>query len=112
MDNFVQKGDVLTLAAPYDRSSGQGALIGTYLFGVAQKDVLSGADGEFLMNGVVDLTKVGSQAWTVGAKIYWDDTNKYLTTTAMSNTYVGRCVLAVGSGAGETTGRILLNQFV
>ena len=29
MKNFVQPGANLTLAAPYDRTSGQGALIGS-----------------------------------------------------------------------------------
>jgi len=107
MKNFVQEGKVLTLASPYARSSGQGALVGS-IFGVATKDLDNGASGEFLVEGVVELVKVGSQAWTVGAKIYWDDTNKYLTTTAMSNTFVGHCLVAVGSGAGEVLGRIVL----
>lgn len=111
MKNFIQCGKTLTLAAPYDRLSGQAALVG-FLFGVACTDVLSGAEAEFQTEGVFDLVKVGSQAWTVGAKIYWDDTNKYLTTTASGNTLVGACVLAVGSGAGETTGRIRIEPQV
>ena len=107
MKNFVESGDQLTLAAPYDRTSGQGALIGS-LFGVASGDVLSGASGVFLTKGVFDLVKIGSQAWTVGAKVYWDDTNKRCTTVASGNTLIGVAVAAVGSGAGETTGRVRL----
>ncbi len=107
MKNFIQPGHTVTFAAPYDRSSGQGALIGT-IFGVAQNDVLSGVDCPFCVEGVFELVKVGSQAWTEGAKIYWDNTNKYCTTTAMSNTLIGVCTKAVGSGAGETLGRVRL----
>ncbi|MCV2870640.1 DUF2190 family protein [Defluviimonas sp. WL0002] len=108
MKNFVQAGDVITLTAPYAVTSGLGALVGS-IFGVACGDVDNGAEGEFQTTGVFDLLKVGSQAWTVGAKIYWDNTNKYCTTVSTSNTLIGVAVAAVGSGAGETTGRVRLN---
>lgn len=108
MKNFVQAGDIVTLAAPYAVSSGDGALVGS-IFGVATGDIASGDDGEFKTTGVFDLLKVGSQAWTVGAKIYWDNTNKYCTTTSSGNTLIGVALTAVGSGAGETTGRVRLN---
>lgn len=108
MKNFVQAGDTLTLTAPYAVTSGQGALVGS-LFGVAAGDVANGAEGEFKTTGVFDLTKIGSQAWTVGARIYWDDTNKRTTNVATSNTLIGVAVMAVGSGASETVGRVRLN---
>lgn len=108
MKNFIQKGDNVTLAAPYDRTSGQGALIGA-LFGVASVDVLSGVSAAFVTTGVFDLTKVGSQAWTVGALVYWDNTNKRCTTSASGNTLIGSAMAAVGAGAGETIGRVRLN---
>lgn len=107
MKNYVQPGANLTLAAPYAVASGAGALIGS-IFGVASTALDNAATGEFVTEGVFDLAKVGSQAWTVGAKIYWDNTNKYCTTTASGNTLIGVAVTAVGSGAGETTGRVKL----
>lgn len=107
MKNYVQPGVNLTLAAPYDRVAGTGVLIGA-IFGVALNDVASGEPGVFVTDGVFDLAKAGSQAWTVGAKVYWDDTNKVCTTTATDNTLIGVAVAAVGSGAGETTGRVKL----
>jgi predicted RecA/RadA family phage recombinase len=107
MKNFVQPGVNVTLAAPYDRLSGEGALIGS-LFGVASVDVDSGDDAVFVTEGVFDLAKAASQAWTVGAKIYWDNTNKVCTTTSTSNTLIGVAIAAVGSGAGETVGRVRL----
>jgi predicted RecA/RadA family phage recombinase len=107
MQNWVQDGDIISLAAPYDVSAGGGALVGTQ-FGVAQGDALSGAAVLLVTRGVFDLTKVESQAWTVGAAIYWDNTNKYCTTTSSGNTLIGTCMVAVGSGAGETTGRVRL----
>jgi len=79
------------------------------IFGVAAGDAASGATVEAALTGVFDLTKIGSQAWTVGAKIYWDDTNKRCTTVATDNTLIGVAVEAVAGGAGDTIGRVRLN---
>lgn len=111
MQNYVQPGNRLTLTAPYAVSAGGGVKIGQ-MFGVAATDAESAADVEVDFVGVFDLAKVGSQAWTMGALVYWDNTNKYCTTTATSNLLIGAAVAAVGSGAGETVGRVRLNGIV
>ncbi|WP_349361230.1 DUF2190 family protein [Stappia sp.] len=108
MKNYVQPGTTLTLTAPYAVTSGDGLLVGS-IFGVAAGDAASGATIEAALTGVFDLTKIGSQAWTVGAKIYWDDTNKRCTTVATDNTLIGVAVEAVAGGAGDTIGRVRLN---
>ena len=64
---------------------------------------------EAALTGVFDITKIGSQAWTVVAKIYWDDTNKRTTNAATSNTLIGVAIEAVAGGAGDTIGRLRLN---
>lgn len=108
MKNYVQPGSTLTLTAPYAVTSGDGLLVGS-IFGVAAGDAASGATVEAALTGVLDLTKIGSQAWTVGAKVYWDDTNKRCTTVATDNTLIGVAVEAVAGGAGDTIGRVRLN---
>lgn len=108
MKNFIMDGDRMTVAAPYDRLSGQGAKVGQ-LFGVAVADALSGATVVLKTKGVFDLTKAASQAWSVGALVYWDNTNKRCTTSASGNLLIGCAAAAVGSGAGETIGRVRLN---
>ena len=108
MKNYVQPGATLTLTAPYAVPSGDGLLVGS-IFGVAAGDAASGATVEIALTGVFDLTKIGSQAWTVGAKVYWDDTNKRCTTVATDNTLIGVAVEAVAGGAGDTIGRVRLN---
>ena len=108
MKNYVQPGTTITLTAPYAVTSGDGLLVGS-IFGVAAGDAASGATVEAALTGVLDLTKVGSQAWTVGAKVYWDDTNKRCTTVATDNTLIGVAVEAVAGGAGDTIGRVRLN---
>lgn len=106
--NFKQPGDVVTLAAPYDRTTGQGAQVGS-LFGVAMYTVLEAATGEFRTTGIFELTKVGSQAWTVGANVYWDNSNKRCTTTSTDGMLIGVATEAVADGAGDTTGTVRLN---
>ena len=106
MKNYVQPGDILTLTAPYDRTSGQGALVGS-MFGVAVRDVLNGASGQFQTIGVFELDKTSAQAWTEGSLIYWDNTNKVATTTATSNKLIGAAVAAAANPSA--TGLVRLN---
>ena len=108
MKNYVQPGNTLTLTAPYAVTSGDGLLVGA-IFGVAAGDAASGATVEAALTGVFDLTKVGSQAWTAGARVFWDDTNKRCTSVATDNTLIGVAVEAVAGGVGDTIGRVRLN---
>jgi predicted RecA/RadA family phage recombinase len=108
MRNYIQPGHVLTLLAPYDVASGDGLLVGS-IFGVASGDALSGAEVEAQLTGVVEIAKTASQAWTAGAKVYWDNTAKRVTNVASGNTLIGVAVLAVGGGAEEIIGRVRLN---
>ena len=111
MKTYIQPGHAVTLAAPYAVLSGDGLLVGS-LFGIATHDAASGAEVETQLTGVVDMAKAASQAWTVGAKVYWDNTAKVATTTATNNTLIGVALLAVGNTAGETIGRVRLNGSV
>ena len=108
MRNYIQPGHAITLVAPYDVTSGAGLLVGS-IFGVASDDASTGAGVEAKLTGVVEITKVGTQAWTAGARVYWDDTNKRATNVATDNTLIGVAVLAVGAGAEEVVGRVRLN---
>ncbi|GEP11814.1 DUF2190 family protein [Methylobacterium gnaphalii] len=111
MKNRIQKGDTVTLIAPYDVASGGGLLVGS-VFGVANFAALSGAPVEADVVGVFDLAKADAQAWAQGAKIYWDNTAKVCTTVNTSNTLIGAAMLAVANTAGLTVGRVRLNGVV
>lgn len=104
--NFVKEGDTLAVTAPYAVASGAGALVGS-LFGVAVNSAENAAEVVLALEGVFTLAKA-SGAWTVGAKLYWDDTNKNVTTTASGNTLIGRAAAAAASG--DTTGNVLLTR--
>lgn len=108
MKNYVQKGETLTLTAPYAVSSGGGALVGS-IFGVATNNYASGEEGEFQVEGVFDLVReTGSgTAWSQGALIYWDDTNRRVTATSTGNRLIGVAVKSASDG--DATGRVRLN---
>ena len=102
MKNYVQDGEVLDLVAPYDVASGGGFLVGS-IVAVAQAAAVSGAAVQGVRRGVFTHAKTSAQAWTVGAKIYWDDTNKVFTTTATGNTLCGVAVAAAANPSAEGT---------
>lgn len=106
MKNYVQQGDIITLAAPYDVASGAGALVGVQ-FGVATHTALSGANVALATRGVFTLAKVSAQAWTVGAAIYWDNSAKNCTTTSSGNTLIGAAMEAASNPS--STGVVRLN---
>jgi len=110
MKNFVAHGNALTFlnATGAAIASGAGVVLGK-LFGIAAGPVAIGAEGVLNLTGVYDLPKAASQAWTVGAAVYWDNTAKRCTTVATDNTLIGVAVAAVAGGAGDTTGRVRLN---
>jgi predicted RecA/RadA family phage recombinase len=108
MKNFIQPGNTVPLTAPSAVTSGAGLLVGS-IFGIAAHDAASGEPVEVVTTGVFDLNKIGSQAWIVGDRIYWDNTNKRTTKVSTDNTLIGTALAIVGSGADETTGRVRLN---
>lgn len=105
MKNYVQPGDTLTLAAPYDVSSGDGALVGG-IFGVAAGDALSGASVDLVTRGVFTLPKTSALAIAVGDRLYWDDTAKAVNKTPSGNTLVGVAVTAAANPSGTVAVRL------
>lgn len=106
MNNYIQAGDALPLVAPYQRNAGEGALIGA-IFAVAKNTVANGAIGEFQVEGVMDIFALSTDVGTLGAKVYWDNTNKRCTVTVGTNTLIGG--LARAKANGETTMRVYVD---
>lgn len=104
--NYLQAGESLTVLAPAALASGDPVLVGA-IFGVAQTAAASGAQVEIARRGVFTLPKTAGQAWTAGVKVYWDATNKEVTTTATSNTLIGAALEARASA--DTAGSVLLD---
>ncbi len=109
MRNFVQPGDSLAIAVPYAGgvTAGQGILVGA-LFGVAAVDGAQNAVIEAATQGVFDLTKEPSLAISAGARVFWDNTNRRVTTTATGNFSIG--IATTAALAADATVRVWLNR--
>ena len=107
MRNYVQPGDSIAMAVPYagGATSGQGVLVGA-LFGVAAVDGAQNAVIECQTKGVFDIAKEPALAITAGSRLFWDNTNRRLTTTATGNFQVG--LATVAALAADTTVRAVL----
>ena len=108
MKTYVQPGNTITLTAPYAVASGDGLLVGS-IFGVAAGTAAIGESVEAALVGVYELKKLGSQAWAVGDRIYWDNTARQTTKVTTSNTLIGVATEAVAGGATDLIGRVRLN---
>lgn len=104
--NYVQPGKVLSFTAPYDRTSGQGFQVGS-IFAVALGTALSGAAVEGQIDGVWTLAKTSAQAWTVGQKIYWDNSNKRCDSDSTVGQLIG--VASAVAANPSSTGNVRLN---
>src|SRR5919106_4198993 len=102
MNNYVQKGESLTLTAPSGGVVSGGAYQIGQLLVIAADDADEGDAFVGKTTGVFDVTKAGSQAWTEGELVYFDKENARFTATASGSLLAGVAVKAVGSGAGET----------
>lgn len=98
MKGDIGSGDRLTMAAPANVTVGVPLLVGT-LFCIPESTQLSGEQVSMRIRGICKVPKAASQAWTVGAKVYWDDTAKVLTTTAAANYLVGAAAKVAASAA-------------
>lgn len=110
MKNFSASGDLVTLTAPVGGVvSGTPKQIGQLLV-VPTTSASAGAEFVGKRTGLfAGVPKAGSQAWAVGALVYWDEGNDRFTTSAAGNLLAGFAAAAVGSGAGETTGDVILD---
>ncbi|MDX3805295.1 MAG: DUF2190 family protein [Bosea sp. (in: a-proteobacteria)] len=84
----MQPGRIITATAPAGGIlSGSGMLAGSF-FGVASHDAAEGEPVEIALTEIFTLPKA-ADAITFGAKVYWDDAAKKVTTTAAGNKLVG-----------------------
>jgi len=99
MKNLIrQNATNLPLIAPYALASGAPFMVGS-IFAVASSDAATGAPVEGVTRGEYSLPKTAGEAWTQGAKLYWNATTKSLTTTAGGNTQVAVATQAASSAA-------------
>lgn len=86
MKNFIQPGNSLDLALPYDRLSGEAFLI-LNILAVSSVTKLSGELVSGAVEGVYEIKKRTVDVMPVGTKVNWNDSNKelQLATTDLDN---------------------------
>lgn len=108
MKNYLAPGSNLSFTAAAAITSGAFVVLGA-IGGFAVADAAIGETATIKVDGVFSVTKVGSQAWTVGQRVYWDAGNSRFTNVGADGVFAGVATEAVDAGASSTTGKIRLN---
>lgn len=99
MKNFVQEGEMMEITAAAAIESGDGVLQGA-VFGVAAIDAAIGEKVNIALEGSFELKKKAADSFIQGAKAYWDNTLKEVTSTSVGNSLIG---VAQEAAAAATT---------
>jgi predicted RecA/RadA family phage recombinase len=97
MKNSISTGSVVPHTPTAAVTSGLMVLLGTRV-GVAVADIAANATGSLQVVGEFLVPKLSTDSGAQGAALYWDNTNKRLTTTAAGNTYAGWATRPFASG--------------
>lgn len=109
--NHAKSGGVMTLTAPTGGVESGKLYIINNLPVIALTSAAQTLPFEAATTGEWDLPKAPSQSWNEGARIMWDNTANQRASNATTSGFfpIGVAARAVGSGAGETVGRVRLN---
>jgi predicted RecA/RadA family phage recombinase len=106
MKNNIQKGDVITVAAPAGGiASGDGLIVGN-IFGVAAYSAAEDDSLELATTGVYKLPKATAAVLTVGARVAWDNTAKNINLPGTGRFPVGIATEAAGNGITSVAVRL------
>ena len=106
MNAYVHDGQILTVPAPYEVHGGDGLRMGA-LFGISRTWAPKGEPVEVFTWGVFDVKKPVNEEWSVGDKIYWDETTRSYTATADGHVWIGYAISHAPAGR-EGVGRVKL----
>lgn len=107
MKNYLQDGGIVVIAASPEAADSGEFLVSGGLSGVAQAAADNGAAVALKRNGVFEMLKTTSEAWTQGQPLFWNASTKKFTTTAGSNARRG--VAWAAADSADTTGEVLLD---
>lgn len=100
MQNYIESGENLEFTAAAAVTAGHPVSIG-FINGVSKGTLAIGEVGVMMTSGVFKFTKQAPLAITAGAKVYWDNTNKYINATSSGNQYIG--IAAITAASADTT---------
>ncbi len=106
MQNYRQRGEILTVAAPAGGVASGDVVAINKLIGVAIEDAAAGAPVEVQVEGVYTVPVRPADTIAVGATLYWNAAGGEFTTTASGSLKAGYATAAAGPGVA--TGEIRL----
>lgn len=92
----VQRGDTIDYTPGSAVAAESIVVLSEYLIGYAPMAIAANAKGSLVIEGIVDVAKVGS-AFSVGDMAYWDEADEEVNTDS-ANPFLGKVVEAAGSG--------------
>jgi predicted RecA/RadA family phage recombinase len=98
---FVQDGKSIDITLDGDVNVGDVVPLGTLMVGVANTSGLTGEVISVTTEGVYTITATTADTVAIGAQLYFDETNRVVTTTATDNIKAG---IAMSVKAGATAG--------
>ncbi len=104
---FLQDGNSIDYTPGSDVQPGDVVVLGS-LIGIATRPIPANTTAGLAIRGVFRIAKLSTDVVTAGAVLYWDNTNKRVTTTATGNTRIGLAVAA--SPSGQATADVLINS--
>lgn len=105
------EADSINITLGADAAPGKVLVLGSIIGVIPGAETrLNGSTAGATVQGIFRFTKKANDTGTYGTVWYWDDTNKYATTTATSNTKIGVGVQGTVAAADATV-EVLLNPF-
>jgi predicted RecA/RadA family phage recombinase len=106
---YKHPGEVIKYTPSSAVALGQVVVLGDMVL-VAPAAIKANEQGELATVGVYEVAKASGTSTAIGAGVlvYWDDTNKRVTTTASGNKKMGYTVKAAVDA--DTTTRVMLNR--
>ena len=105
MKNFVQEGDVITVTAAANLTSGTPFILGAML-AIPVTDIASGADGAAAVEGVFELPKLSTAVIAAGAALTWDVSAGQIIIASAAVGDLESCAVAIAA-AGNGTATVL-----
>ena len=98
MTQYLQKGERIDYVNSSENTIKYlDVVAGTDKVFIAAEEIAPGATGAVYSEGVFELKAKSGEAFTFGQALYYDSTNKELTSTSTSNKYFGYAVEAKAS---------------
>lgn len=108
--NLVANGKSVMIAIPDGGCSTGTPILWGAKVGVPDNTYAASTSGNVTLHleGVYEgLAKKDGDTFAVGAVVYWDDTEKELTSTSSGNTLAGHAYVAAGASAATMTVRLI-----